>query len=121
VRRAASGGVPFNNIASEYNLVEKVNALRGLMDTYSIMYPQIQGIDFRREAARLDAPVYILEAKHELSARRDLAIEWFDNLQAPHKRLFMFDNAGHAVAFEQFEEFQKLMVETVLPETYPGR
>jgi hypothetical protein len=31
-------------------LVEKVNVLRSLVDYYSLMYPQIQEIDFRRDA-----------------------------------------------------------------------
>jgi hypothetical protein len=57
----------------------------------------------------------------ELSARRDLTLEWFASLQAPGKRLARFDNAAHSVVFEQFEQFGTLMRETVLPETSPGR
>jgi proline iminopeptidase len=53
----------------------------------------------------------------ELSARRDLALEWFDLLEAPSKQLFTFENAAHSVAFEGFESVHKIMTETVLPET----
>ena len=43
----------------EYNLVEKVNVMRGLMETFAVLYPQLQGIDFRRDVTRLDVPVYM--------------------------------------------------------------
>jgi pimeloyl-ACP methyl ester carboxylesterase len=88
------------------------------MDMFAVMYPQIQDVDFRRDVTRLDVPVYVLDAAHELTSRRDLALEWFAMLQSPRKQIFTFENAGHAVAFEQFEAFHKLMTETIVPETY---
>jgi pimeloyl-ACP methyl ester carboxylesterase len=108
-------------LASEYNLVERANVLRGLLDMFTVMYPQLKGIDFRRDVPRLDVPVYILDGEAELTSRRDLMLEWYDQLQAPNKRIFSFADAGHSVVFEAFQEFQRIMVETVLPETYPGR
>jgi proline iminopeptidase len=51
----------------------------------------------------------------------NLTLEWFGLLDAPIKRIFSFDNAGHSVAFEQFEAFHRIMVDVILPETYPGR
>ena len=109
---------PYGVFASEYNLVEKFNVLRGLIDMFTIMYPQLQDIDFRRDVPRLDVPVYILDGRAELAARRDLTLEWFDKLDAPRKHMVSFENAAHSVAFEQFEPFHKLMMNTVLPETY---
>ena len=104
---------------SEYNFVEKVNVLRGLIDMFTVMYPQLQEIDFRRDAPRLEVPVYILDGAAELPARRDLALEWYTLLDAPVKRIYTFENAGHSVAFEQFEALQRILTETVLAETQP--
>ena len=114
-----SGLGPYGVLASEYNLVEKVNMLRGLIDMFTVMYPQLQGIDFRQDVPRLDVPVYILDGEAELPARRDLVLEWFDLLEAPSKRIFSFKDAGHSVAFEEFESLHSIMLETILPETYP--
>ena len=36
-------------------------------------------------------------------------------------RLFTLEDAGHSVAFEQFKAVHRIMVGTVLSETYPGR
>jgi len=109
---------PWNVLGSEYNFVEKINVFRGFLDVASILYPQLQEIDFRQDVPRLETAIYILDGAAELSARRDLALEWFDLLNAPIKRIYTFENAAHATAFEQFEAFQQIMVETVLPETY---
>jgi len=120
-RGDASGVGPYNILAGEYDLVEKVNVLRGLLDTFSIMYPQLQEIDFRKDVTRLEVPIYVLDGHHELSGRRDLVFEWYNQLDAPDKHLYTFENAGHSVAFEQFEELTRIMNQTVLPETYPGK
>ena len=112
---------PWGIWGQEYSLVEKVNVLRGLIDMFSILYPQLQTVDFRDTVQRLEIPVYILDGKAELAARRDLALEWFEQLEAPQKQWLSFENAAHSVAFEQFEALAKLMVDTVLPETYPTR
>lgn len=108
---------PWGIFGQEYNLVEKVNVLRGLIDMFSVMYPQLQTIDFRQTVKQLEVPVYLLDGAAELKARRDLALEWFNALKAPRKQLFRFENAGHSVAFEQFETFSRIMTETILPET----
>jgi pimeloyl-ACP methyl ester carboxylesterase len=113
-----SGLDPYGVLGSEYNLVEKVNVLRGLIDMFTVMYPQLQEIDFRQDVPRLDVPVYILDGEAELGARRDLVLEWFDQLEAPSKRIFSFENAGHSVVFEQYEPFHRIMLDTILPETY---
>ena len=117
----ASGIGPYGVLASEYNLVEKFNVLRGLFDTFTVLYPQLQEIDFRRDVKQLAVPVYVLDGTAELAARRDLSLEWFNALEAPGKRIFRLENAAHSVAFEQFEQFGTIMRETVLPATYQAR
>jgi pimeloyl-ACP methyl ester carboxylesterase len=117
----SSGVNPLGVMASEYSLVEKINVMRGLFDMFSVMYPQLQEIDFRKDTTKLDVPVYIIDADHELSARRDLALEWYGMLDAPQKHIYTMKNAGHSAAFEGVGEFTRIMNEEVLPQTYPGR
>jgi pimeloyl-ACP methyl ester carboxylesterase len=117
-RGTAANLGPWGILGREYSLVEKVNVLRGLIDMFTIMYPQLQEIDFRQDVPSLDVPVYILDGAAELAARRDLVLAWYDQLEAPSKRIYTFDNAGHSVAFEQFSTLHQILIETVLPETY---
>jgi pimeloyl-ACP methyl ester carboxylesterase len=117
-RGTAAGIGPWGVLAEEYRFMEKLGVLRGLIDLYSVMWPQMLGIDFRQDVTELQVPFYLLDAEHELTARRDLALEWFEELEAPTKRIYTFENAGHSVAFEQFEALGEILRDTVLPETY---
>jgi pimeloyl-ACP methyl ester carboxylesterase len=110
---------PFGVFASEYSLVDKVNVIRGLIDMFTVMYPQLQHIDFRHDVPRLEIPVYIFDGGAELSSRRDLALEWFEQLEAPRKRLFTFPDGGHSVLMEHFADLHRILLDTILPETYP--
>ena len=117
-RGEASGVGQFGLFGSEYSFVENANLIRGLVDMFSLMYPQLQEIDFRSDVRELDVPVYLLDGENELRGRRELALEWFEQLSAPHKELITYADAGHAVAFEQANAFLRLMNEEVVPSTY---
>jgi proline iminopeptidase len=107
---------PWGVLGREYNLVEKVSVMRGLMDMFATMYPQLQNVDFRRDAPRLEVPYYMLDGAAELTARRDLALEWHAQLDAPRKRIFTFENSAHAVAQEQFVAFRQILSDVIVPE-----
>jgi pimeloyl-ACP methyl ester carboxylesterase len=117
-RGEASGVGQFGLMGSEYSFVENANLIRGLVDMFSLMYPQLQSIDFRTDVPALEVPVYVLDGANELRGRRDLALEWFEGLNAPHKELITYADAGHAVAFEQADAFLRLMNEQIVPSTY---
>lgn len=114
-RGAASGLDAFGIRGPEYRFVDKIDVPRGLIDTFWVMYPQIQGLDLRREVPRLEVPVFVLDGAAELDGRRDLALEWFAALDAPTKRLVTFEGAAHAVAFEQADAVDRLLADEVLP------
>ena len=117
IDRAKDAGVGFWGImGSEYTLIDKTNVIRGLLDMASVMYPQIQEIDFREQAATLEIPVYIFDGEHELRGRRELAHEWFALLDAPVKEMFTFENAGHAPAFEYADDLHRILIEEIVPQ-----
>jgi pimeloyl-ACP methyl ester carboxylesterase len=117
--RETSPGV-FATGADGLSLLDETNVLRGLLDTFSLLYPQLQDVDFRRDVPRLDVPVYLMDGVNELSARRDLAMEWFAGVDAPDKRLIPFQHSGHVPQWEEPTRFHRVMVDIVLAETYPG-
>ncbi|MEO8246204.1 MAG: alpha/beta fold hydrolase [Chloroflexota bacterium] len=119
-RGNASGIGPFGVLASEYGFVDKANVIRGLVDMFSLMYPQLQEIDFRTDVTQLEVPVYLLDGANELRGRRDLALEWFEQLSAPHKALITYPDAGHSVVFEEADAFVRLMNDQIVPSTYPA-
>jgi proline iminopeptidase len=111
-----AGQMSENIVVGEYTLLEQLHILGGFMDTFSVLYPQIQDVDFRTQATTLHVPVYLAQGAHEAPGRAGLAREWFALLEAPSKRLITFDTSGHRPLWEQPAEFSDLM-ETVLAET----
>ena len=113
---AAAGELPANVLVPEYDLVQKVKAIPSFLDSFAALYPQLQGIDFRTQATRLQVPVHLVEGVNEARGRAVPAREWFDVLQAPSKVWTELPQSGHRPAFEQPERFAEVM-RTVLAET----
>lgn len=107
-------------MGTEYTPIDKTNIFRGLVDTADVLYPQLQGIDFRQDVPSLAVPIYIFDGENELRGRRDLLLEWVAMLQAPDKHVFTYENSGHAPALEQADDLHRILLDTILPETYPA-
>ncbi|MGB9634593.1 MAG: alpha/beta fold hydrolase [Chloroflexaceae bacterium] len=101
--------------APEYGLIDKINYVRGIMDTYTRLWPQLWDVDLRQDAPRLDVPIYILEGRHDLNASPYLAEEYARILQAPHKELIWFEHSGHSLWIDESERFVEVLVKHVLP------
>ena len=102
----------------EYGWLDRVYYLLGLMNTFNVVYPQLQEMDFRVDATRLDLPVYIVLGRHDMNNPSSIPEEYFSLLEAPKKELIFFENSGHGMIWEEASLFHHLMVETILPETY---
>ena len=106
---AAKGEMPASVGVPEYDLVQKVRALPSFLDTFAVLYPQLQGIDLRTQATRLEVPVYVVAGVHEAPGRAVPARQWFDALDAPSKTWVELPDAGHVPNFEQPARFADLM------------
>jgi pimeloyl-ACP methyl ester carboxylesterase len=105
----------FGDLASpEYGLYDKVNWVRGPLDTLGTVYPHLWDVDLRREATHLEVPVYFLLGRHDINAPLPLAQEYFDLLQAPHKELIWFERSGHNPWTSEPDRFVEVLVEHVL-------
>ena len=101
--------MPFNTFVPENSLLDRINALRGMLDVNYFVHPQLQDHDFRRDVPVLDVPVYIVLGRFEARGRAVPATEWFDRLEAPHKQLVVFEESGHRPSFEQPDDFARLL------------
>jgi proline iminopeptidase len=100
----------------EYDVMERFGAIRGLVDTYSLLYPQLQQVDFRTQVPRLEAPVYVVMGEHEARGRVEPAREWFETLDAPAKEWVEFPASSHRASFERPSLYTDLLTR-VLDET----
>jgi pimeloyl-ACP methyl ester carboxylesterase len=109
--------MPNNLFVPENTLMDRINGLRSFLDTFSILYPQIQEIDFRQDIPALEVPVTLVIGAHEARGRAVLAEAWFEMLDAPSKELVVFEHSGHRPSFEQPAAFVSVMTRLV-EETY---
>ena len=112
-----AGGFSENLFVQEYTLLEQLHAFAGFFDVFTVLYPQLQDIDFRADVTQLAVPVYLVEGRHEAPGRLGPATQWFNLLDAPDKQLITFDTSGHRPLFEQPDRFHHLMSDTVLAQT----
>lgn len=95
--------------AKEYGILDKVNYLRGILQTFNQVYPQLYEIDLRKDYAKLDIPVYFLLGKHDLNAPRSLAEDYYAKLAAPEKEIIWFEHSGHNPWINERERFAKVV------------
>jgi pimeloyl-ACP methyl ester carboxylesterase len=103
--------------APEYGLVDKVNWVRGLDQVFTAVYPRLGEIDMPTNAPRLNVPAYYIEGRWDVNAMASLVEEYFEGLEAPHKRLIWFDYSGHTPLYEEPNRFVDVLVNTVLADS----
>ncbi len=64
-----AGGFSENLCVNEYTLLEQAHAFAGFFDVFTVLYPQLQDIDFRTDATQLAVPVYLIEGRYEAPGR----------------------------------------------------
>jgi proline iminopeptidase len=101
--------MPATLFVPENDLMDQVNGLRSFLDTFAVLYPQLQDIDFRRDVPSLEIPFYMIVGAHEARGRAVPADEWFDLLEAPSKERIVFEHSGHRPSFEEPARFVDVM------------
>jgi pimeloyl-ACP methyl ester carboxylesterase len=104
---------------TEYGLADKVNWVLGLLRGFSVVYPQLDPIDFAQQATELEVPVYFLQGRYDLVEMGSLLERWVAVLDAPHKEIIYFENSGHTPHSWEPNRVVDVVVNRVLPETFP--
>jgi pimeloyl-ACP methyl ester carboxylesterase len=108
---------PQSLFVGEFTFTEQIRAAAGMFETFAVLYPQLEGVDFRQTVPRLEVPVYLIEGAYEVPGRSTLAHEWFDMLDAPSKQLVVFDRSGHTPQRDEPGRFADYLRDVVLAET----
>lgn len=103
--------------AREYGLVDKVNFARGLAQSFAVVYPQLQDLDFTVQAARMEVPMYFLVGENDVNAVAALVEDYYNTLQAPYKELVWLDSGHGADTADTLDA----MVNHVLVKSPPAR
>jgi pimeloyl-ACP methyl ester carboxylesterase len=99
----------------EYTLGEKVNMWRGKANSgVAPLWDDILSTDLSKEVKELSIPVYFFEGIYDYTCSYTLAKEYFDQLKAPIKGFYTFEQSAHSPLFEEPEKMGHILQEDVL-------
>jgi len=96
--------------SSEYGLLDKINYLRGIIDTFNYVYPQLYDVDLRVDYAKLEVPIYFFIGRHDINAPVALVEDYMEILEAPYKEMVWFEHSGHSPWISENEKFVEELV-----------
>ncbi|WP_162198245.1 alpha/beta fold hydrolase [Geofilum rubicundum] len=70
--------------------------------------------DFPATFPKIDLPIYFLCGKHDLTVNINLAKDYYNQLNAPVKGFYTFENSAHGPLFEEPERFMEILEKDVL-------
>ena len=82
--------------------------------SFGHLMPDILEADLARTARTYDIPVHFVIGRHDQNTPAQLAVEYFDALEAPFKQLHWFEQSAHMMPFEEPAKFNALLTESVL-------
>jgi pimeloyl-ACP methyl ester carboxylesterase len=68
----------------------------------------------------ISCPVYFFAGKKDFQTSTVITTSYYNKLTAPKKDLFIFPHSAHAVPTSEPILFQQILIEKILPQTYPG-
>jgi len=100
-----------------YTLAEKVNLWRGKVYSRSRdfgLWETMLATDLTQQVMELDIPVYFFHGQYDYTCAYPLAEAYFDQLKAPLKGFYTFENSAHSPLFEEPEKALNILLEDVL-------
>lgn len=102
-------------VSREYTLADRVNVFRGILGSMRLLWPQLLEVDLFAAVPEIKIPVFFMEGRYDHEVPAELAERYFRRLSAPAKELIWFESSAHLPNSEQREEFNRIMIEKVLP------
>ncbi len=89
-------------VCRAYTLPERINIWRGKLSTRNA--PVVaDGIHFNafREVPSLEIPIYFFTGVYDYTCNHDLQVQYYEQVKAPKKELFLFEHSAHSPIFEE--------------------
>ena len=102
-----------------YTLREKVNIWRAkaFLRNSTVLIDQLFATDLTAEVSQVEIPVYLMSGQYDYTVNCDLSKMYLEQLQAPVKGFYTFEQSAHSPLFEEPERFVQILVNDVLNRT----
>jgi pimeloyl-ACP methyl ester carboxylesterase len=101
-------------LSPAYTLGEKVNLWRGKFSSLAILREPMFAMDLTQLAPALDLPVYFMHGRYDYTVTYAETKAYFDQLDAPRKGFYTFEQSAHSPMFEEPERMRMILQEDVL-------
>jgi pimeloyl-ACP methyl ester carboxylesterase len=99
----------------DYTLGEKVNTWRAKAAAgVSIVWDTVLATDLTEQVPELDLPVYFFSGVHDYTVNYTLAKAYFEQLKAPVKGFYTFEQSAHSPIFEEPKKVGRILRDDVL-------
>lgn len=101
-------------LSRDYTLAEKINLWRGKIFSGGGLWNAQLSTDLTKQVTRLEIPVYFLHGIHDFTVSYPLAKKYFNQLDAPLKGFYTFEQSAHSPLFEEPGKMGGIIREDVL-------
>jgi pimeloyl-ACP methyl ester carboxylesterase len=101
----------------EFTLSEKLDLWRGKFYSMRMMRNTAFSTDLTQQVTKLDLPVYFFSGKYDYTCNYALSKAYLEELSAPIKGFYTFDQSAHTPIFEEPEKARKILQDNVLAGT----
>ncbi|MEM8890829.1 MAG: alpha/beta hydrolase [Bacteroidota bacterium] len=75
------------------------------------IFPQLLEVDFFTRIEKLELPVFFFGGRHDFHVPSVLAESYLNQLEAPQKDFYWFEESGHLPIYEENEKFAESLIE----------
>ena len=80
---------------------------------WSPVWNEVMQVDLPKTLRTVDCPVYFFVGKNDIQTATHITQQYFRQLQAPQKDLFLFEHSGHQIHQDEAEKFQNTIIKIV--------
>ena len=115
MRSILSGIVVPSWQSRDYTLGEKVNTWRAKAAAgVSIVWDTVLATDLTKQVTELKIPVYFFSGRYDYTVNSTLARDYFEQIKAPVKGFYTFEQSAHSPIFEEPDKVRKIVLADVL-------
>ena len=100
--------------SDEANLADLWYLRQGSRASLDLLWPELSTLDLRAHRS-FAVPVFFFLGRHDWQMPASIAADYFETIEAPCKRLVWFEESGHYIPFEEPREFERVLIDEVLP------
>lgn len=93
----------------EYRLKNKLNYMKANNESLGYLWATILKANLTEDIPTQYIPVYIFQGRYDFQTSYDVARSYYEQLEAPVKEFYTFENSAHSPNYEEKERFEELV------------